>query len=191
MSHLEGPIVDSFYEIALHSWYNRLSPPLPCLSTPYTPPNQSSSSSSSDPNPYLFSHDNPFFDDIEVLKAAKAARLLLRQQTIDQASESARMQADGQPAGDRLRDAVRRVVDHQRQNLAEWRPGERFDESVHNAMAELREMRERLAGAVGAGGQGGRSRPGSRGPSRRGSANEGMFRNFSELHHILSRYGLS
>ncbi|WVQ79652.1 hypothetical protein IAT38_001752 [Cryptococcus sp. DSM 104549] len=26
MSHLEGPIVDAFYEIALHSWSNRLTP---------------------------------------------------------------------------------------------------------------------------------------------------------------------
>jgi hypothetical protein len=157
MSHLEGPIVDSFYEIALHSWYNRLSPPLPCLTKPYTPPRD-----------YLFSHDNPFFDDIEELKAAKAARALLRQQTLDQASESARMrEEENMPAGDRLRDAVKRVVDHQRQNLAEWRPGERFDEGVQNAMAEFREMKGRLTGAP-------KSRPGSRGPSRRGSASEGF-----------------
>lgn len=180
MSHLEGPIVDSFYEVALHSWYNRLSPPLPCLSKPYSPPLVAGKPT------YLFSDDNPFFDDIEVLKAAKAARLLLRKQTLDEETEAARMRREEEmPAGDRLRDAVKRVVDHQRQNLAEWRPGERFDESVHNAMAEFREMRGRLAGAVG--GKEGRSRPGSRGPSRRGSmgasgttGNEGMFRSLCE-----------
>lgn len=165
MSHLEGPVVDSFYEIALHSWYNRLSPPLPCMSTPYTPP----------PGGYLFSHDNPFFDDIEVLKAAKAARLLLRKQTQDTDAETAALLRENAGApGDRLRDAVKRVVDHQRQNLAEWRPGERFDEAMH----DLREMRERFTGGMG---QGSRSRPGSRGPSRRGSANEGMFRSLREL----------
>lgn len=167
MSHLEGPIVDSFYEIALHSWYNRLSPMLPCMSKPYQPPSSG----------YLFSDANPFLDDIEVLKAAKAARRLLRQQTQDQDAETARLREEGIPASDRLRDAILRVVDHQRQNLADWRPAERFDESVQRGMLELREMKERWTGVA----PGGRSRPGSRGPSRRGSANEGMFRSLCEL----------
>ncbi|KAL5511953.1 hypothetical protein ACEPAH_5172 [Sanghuangporus vaninii] len=30
--HLEGPIVDSFYDVALFSWFNKLEPPLPLLS---------------------------------------------------------------------------------------------------------------------------------------------------------------
>lgn len=31
MVQLEGPIVDSFYDVALISWHNELKPPLPCL----------------------------------------------------------------------------------------------------------------------------------------------------------------
>lgn len=31
MTHLEGPIVDSFYDMALFSWGERLNPPLPLL----------------------------------------------------------------------------------------------------------------------------------------------------------------
>lgn len=34
MTQWEGPIVDSFYEVALISWHNRLNPPLPCLDRP-------------------------------------------------------------------------------------------------------------------------------------------------------------
>ena len=30
----EGPIVDSFYEVALISWHNAMKPPLPCLNRP-------------------------------------------------------------------------------------------------------------------------------------------------------------
>ena len=34
MTHIEGPIVDSFYDMSLCSWSKELTPPLPCLSTP-------------------------------------------------------------------------------------------------------------------------------------------------------------
>ncbi|KAH0829571.1 phospholipase D active site protein motif protein [Fonsecaea pedrosoi] len=34
MTQLEGPIVDSFYDVALISWHNALKPPLPLLSRP-------------------------------------------------------------------------------------------------------------------------------------------------------------
>lgn len=33
LSHLEGPIVDSFWETFLISWHNNLEPPLPCRTT--------------------------------------------------------------------------------------------------------------------------------------------------------------
>lgn len=32
--HLEGPIVDSFYDMALISWHNALNPPLPTHNSP-------------------------------------------------------------------------------------------------------------------------------------------------------------
>ena len=34
MIHLEGPIVDSFYDMALISWHKKLEPPLPSLNSP-------------------------------------------------------------------------------------------------------------------------------------------------------------
>ncbi|CZS88896.1 related to IQ calmodulin-binding motif protein [Rhynchosporium graminicola] len=34
MTHLEGPIVDSLYDMALISWNNKLDPPLPCANSP-------------------------------------------------------------------------------------------------------------------------------------------------------------
>jgi hypothetical protein len=34
MTHLEGPIVDSFYDTALLSWNRKLNPPLPCFNDP-------------------------------------------------------------------------------------------------------------------------------------------------------------
>ena len=34
MTHLEGPIVDSFYELSLLSWHNAMKPPLPQINSP-------------------------------------------------------------------------------------------------------------------------------------------------------------
>jgi len=34
MVHLEGPIVDSFYDMALISWHKKLDPPMPCRDSP-------------------------------------------------------------------------------------------------------------------------------------------------------------
>jgi hypothetical protein len=71
MVHVEGDVVDSLYESFLISWSTRLRPPLPCISTP---------ASAVEPREYLFSDQNPYLEDIEVTKAAKAARALLRDQ---------------------------------------------------------------------------------------------------------------
>lgn len=38
MTHIEGPIVNSFYDMALLSWHNAMHPPLPLLAHP--PPAQ-------------------------------------------------------------------------------------------------------------------------------------------------------
>jgi len=157
MSHLEGPIVDSFYEVALHSWYNKLSPPLPCMAKPYQPPVDKYGNTR-----YLFQDHNPYFDDIEILKAAKAARLLLREQTKDADAERALSDEHGL---DRFRDAVYKAMDKQRQSLADWKPGEELNKRAENAMHELREFRERW----GLGGSRAPSRSGSRAPSRRAS----------------------
>ena len=161
MTHFEGPVVDAFYEIALHSWYNRLDPPLPCMSTPYQPPRDSKGRIR-----YLFEDHNPYFDGIEVLKAARAARLLLRRQTQDE-------EALHEEAGrERFRDAVRQAMDRQRQSIADWRPGEELNARAQNAMHELREFRERWASGMREMGSLSASRPGSRGPSRRPSSTD-------------------
>lgn len=34
MVHLEGPIVESFYDMALVSWANAMNPPLPLITEP-------------------------------------------------------------------------------------------------------------------------------------------------------------
>lgn len=34
MTHIEGPIVDSFYDMSLCSWHNQLKPPLPSYNSP-------------------------------------------------------------------------------------------------------------------------------------------------------------
>ncbi|KAI0433610.1 hypothetical protein F5Y09DRAFT_52337 [Xylaria sp. FL1042] len=34
MVHVEGPIVDSLYDMAMISWHKKLDPPLPCLTSP-------------------------------------------------------------------------------------------------------------------------------------------------------------
>jgi hypothetical protein len=149
MSHFEGPIVDSFYEIALQSWYNRLSPPLPFIGTPYQPPKDEHGNIR-----YRFADRNPYFDDIEVVKAAKAARQLLRAQTKDTDLER---DAERQT----FTEAVRRKIDQQRASFATWAPGEQLDMRAQQAMRDLREFRDKWSWNP--------SRSGSRAPSRRPS----------------------
>ena len=177
MSHFEGPIVDAFYEIALHSWYNCLSPPLPCMSQPFQPPTDAQGNVR-----YLFKDDNPYFDDIEILKAAKAARVLLRQQAQDIDDERRQPEEYGL---DKFRDAVYKVVDRQRQNFSEWKPGENVNARAQVAMNELREFRERwgLSGPSRAG-----SRSNSRAPSRRASTTDaGLLHGGRKLFSALAR----
>ncbi|BGP40302.1 hypothetical protein JCM10449v2_004261 [Rhodotorula kratochvilovae] len=81
MVHLEGPVVDSLYDNMLISWHESLSPTLPCLTDP---------SPTTDPNlfPYTFTDANPYLANIDVAKAAKAARILLNRQD-DEAKKGA------------------------------------------------------------------------------------------------------
>ncbi|GAA5844297.1 hypothetical protein JCM3766R1_002902 [Sporobolomyces carnicolor] len=72
MVHLEGHIVDSIYDNILISWNNSLSPSLPCLAVP-----SPYSSKSPEPFTYTFSDSNIYLAQIDVAKAAKAARILL------------------------------------------------------------------------------------------------------------------
>lgn len=69
MIHLEGPVVDSIYDVLLLSWHKTFNPPLPCLGSPS--PNASKSFE------YTFSDLNIYLQKIELIKAANAARRFL------------------------------------------------------------------------------------------------------------------
>jgi hypothetical protein len=73
MVHLEGSVVDSIYDNILISWHEALSPALPCLTGP-TP------TSHPDLFPFTFTDSNPYLANIDVAKAARAARKLLSRQ---------------------------------------------------------------------------------------------------------------
>lgn len=148
MTHLEGPIVDSFYDIALHSWHNKLEPPLPRIDKPYDPPRDPKTGEIR----YLFQDRNPYFSDIEIMKAARAARMLLRRQAQDLDDERARSGAESaHPTRDRLYEAVRQVIANQRQNISHTQ--EEFALRSANAMTQIRDFGERFGFG---------SRPGSR-----------------------------
>ncbi|GAA6064331.1 hypothetical protein JCM10212_003576 [Sporobolomyces blumeae] len=72
MIHLEGHVVDSIYDNILISWHNSLVPALPCLAEP-SPYSKSAPTQFE----YTFSDQNQYLAQIDVAKAAKAARILL------------------------------------------------------------------------------------------------------------------
>ncbi|GHJ89197.1 hypothetical protein NliqN6_5599 [Naganishia liquefaciens] len=165
MTHLEGPIVDSFYETALHSWYNKLEPILPCIAQAYQPPSGG----------YRFGGNNPYFAEIEVVQAAKAARKLLRRET------AAREQGDDAQFEEGFMMTVRRAMER-----AAAVGGERWDEFVAHHTGEDNPLQV-LRGRVRAGFS---SRPTSRRPSmdlipklpqRRASAPMGLSQHLAEL----------
>ncbi|KAI0317533.1 hypothetical protein OF83DRAFT_1171920 [Amylostereum chailletii] len=69
MVHFEGPIVDSFYDMALLSWSNALNPPLPLLAKPPTWPET-----------YSFNHENGYLKYIDAAGTSKATRRYLAEQ---------------------------------------------------------------------------------------------------------------
>ncbi|KAL8281193.1 hypothetical protein RQP46_006551 [Phenoliferia psychrophenolica] len=79
MVHLEGPVVDSIYDVLLLSWNEKFTPVLPCVTLPAVYPDPKSGIEF----PYTFADANPFLETIDVTKAAKAARRLLSRQYQD------------------------------------------------------------------------------------------------------------
>jgi hypothetical protein len=140
MTHLEGPIVDSFYETAIHSWYNKLEPILPCIAQAYQPP----------PGGYRFGGNNPYFAEIEVIQAAKAARQLLRRETAQNFGNDDSQFEEG------FMMSVRRAMER-----AAAVGGERWDDFVASHTGEDNPL-QMLRGRVKAGFA---SRPASRRPS--------------------------
>lgn len=74
MIHLEGPVVDSLYDTLLLSWHEQFNPPLPCVVAP------SPNTNPAKPWEYTFSDGNKYLGHIDLVKAAKAARMLLAKQ---------------------------------------------------------------------------------------------------------------
>jgi hypothetical protein len=98
MTHLEGPIVDSFYDVALLSWSRRLSPPLPCRTEPAC--NDAMNSFEDTSFLALFNEDGQ-------LKVPSAGNL---SQVMDYGSERLPMHAAGAPHYDAdIGDEIRRM----------------------------------------------------------------------------------
>lgn len=98
MVHLEGPVVESFYDIFLYSWHHRLKPVLPCLMQP-VPESNTPGRTSAD---FLFGQENPCLAAIELVKSSKAARAMLNMEKVDddklaELREKAEKERAGQP----------------------------------------------------------------------------------------------
>lgn len=86
MIHLEGPIVDSFYDMFLISWSNHLRPTLPLLAQPPT---------YTQPPCYRFASNNPFLRNIDVVQSAQDARATLHREAETDRYASAAHHQDG------------------------------------------------------------------------------------------------
>lgn len=73
MIHLEGAVVESFYDIFLYSWHHKMVPVLPCVIDPPTERRNHMAKAAD----FQFEDHNPYLNDIELVKAAKAARRML------------------------------------------------------------------------------------------------------------------
>lgn len=74
MIHLEGAVVESFYDIFLFSWHHKMTPLLPFIVNP--PQDQRDHTAKA--SDFQFQDQNPYLNDIELVKAAKAARKMLQ-----------------------------------------------------------------------------------------------------------------
>lgn len=150
MIHLEGPVVESFYDIFLYSWHHRLQPALPCLTTP-----QTWGASKED---YRFREENQYLNDIELVKASKAARKLLKQQYGDDEKLAALRKVgtrEGQSTGASIISSGGRIQDFlggmaQSSRMAQSRRGSFADNSdedlLHPEAAHRRQQQDKKSG---------------------------------------------
>ncbi|KZT52557.1 hypothetical protein CALCODRAFT_520622 [Calocera cornea HHB12733] len=105
MVHLEGPIVDSLFDMAMLSWHNALKPPLPSLL------GELSDASTQSPGPrYKFGKQNPYIACKNIEAASRRARGELRRQHTELLAElererQQRMHGRGAELWDSVRDA--------------------------------------------------------------------------------------
>lgn len=126
MIHLEGPVVESFYDVFLYSWHTQLRPMLPCLSeTPQWGKTQ---------HDYLFREANPYLEDIQLVKAAKAAREMLKRQRGDDEELEKLRKLHPTTGGGRLQAFLG--------GLGESRRGSFADERVHGTHSPPRQNKE-------------------------------------------------
>lgn len=91
MIHLEGAVVESFYDIFLYSWHHRMTPLLPCV---IDPPEERYDHTAKATD-FKFQDQNPYMNDIELVKAAKAARQMLHLEKTDD-DRLARLRSDAE-----------------------------------------------------------------------------------------------
>ncbi|GAA5915447.1 hypothetical protein JCM5296_002704 [Sporobolomyces johnsonii] len=82
MSHIEGPIVEAFYDMALLSWNEALNPTLPLLNSPPPPQRE-----------YRFGNDHEHIKSKDIEGAQQSSRRLLKKQHENATAEEA--QAEG------------------------------------------------------------------------------------------------
>ncbi|KAI0295123.1 hypothetical protein B0F90DRAFT_1638400 [Multifurca ochricompacta] len=86
MVHLEGPIVDSIYDMALMSWSNAMNPPLPLLAKPPT-----------QPDVYSFKRDNENLKYIDPDAIFKTTCAYLHEQHVGNKAQGIQPNARGRP----------------------------------------------------------------------------------------------
>lgn len=94
MIHLEGAVVESFYDIFLYSWHHKMTPLLPCIVDP--PRNKRDHTATA--SDFQFQDQNPYLNDIELVKAAKAARKMLQLEKNDD-DRLAKLRSDAEKEG--------------------------------------------------------------------------------------------
>jgi len=103
MAHLEGPIVDSFYEVCLNSWHNQLKPSLPMLniparSRPYPSFGAQRQNNKSDENERLRNLTGSTDAPIGMADTPYPVETANRQPRFEQTSDTTRTEAAGIPS---------------------------------------------------------------------------------------------
>ncbi|EJD48647.1 hypothetical protein AURDEDRAFT_136013 [Auricularia subglabra TFB-10046 SS5] len=142
MMHLEGPIVEGFYDMSLWCWSNAMKPMLPLVTQPATHTGH-----------FSFGPDNPYLKDIDLEEAAVVARQDLKRQHTELIPKLEA--ADTHTALHRatgVSDSVENIVDGQTSKLRTVPPlvqdrlghigGGRLSEAVHNVLGHVRYQNE-------------------------------------------------
>ncbi|GAA97074.1 uncharacterized protein L969DRAFT_90487 [Mixia osmundae IAM 14324] len=120
MHHLEGPIVQAFYDTFLISFNNQLQPALPMIAKGPPPP----------VDHYKFRDENPYLSSIDLAKASKAARAMLRKEADQERSRAPKQSPNG------FADVVMRAL----QNKDGGTPGSKASSPTKASPADVQQM---------------------------------------------------